>query len=884
MEVVKRNGNLEPVYFDKISNRLRKLCINSELENLDHTIIAQKTIQNLYDGITTQELDELSARVCATLGSKNPLYNNFGGKICISNLQKMTPNTFFEAMEKLMDNIDVNGDVCPLLNEDFFHFIEQNNDEIQSHIIIERDYFFDYFGFKTLERAYLMKSNGVIVETPQYMWMRVALGIHRNDLKSAFETYDLMSTKFMTHASPTLFNAGTTLEQLSSCFLVATDDSIEGIFKTITDCAYISKNAGGIGIHVSNIRANGSLIRSTNGNSSGIIPMLQVYNYTARYINQGGRRPGSFAIYLEPWHGDIFEFLDLRKNTGSETERARDLFLALWIPDLFMEHVRDDLDWYLMCPDMCPKLNEVYGDKFNELYMKYVIEGKYLKKIKARQLWTKIIEAQIETGNPYMSFKDTANRKSNQKNIGIIKSSNLCNEIYQVSSKKETAVCNLNSIALNMFIKNPELNDQIIIYSKEGCPNCKLAKMLIKNYNLEYEEIEITNKNNRMQLYMEISEEHDILVSSMPQIYIGDKYIGGYEDFKKYMQPTYDFEKLKEVSKICCQNLNKIIDINYYPIPEAYCSNILHRPIGIGVQGLANAYFKMRFPFESDEAHELNKEIFATIYYGALEASIEISKERGEKIEQLLKTDNRDYSSFEWNELSYKLDGSYDSFEKEINRDYAKGAYSSFIGSPFSYGELQFDLWETTPNNRWDWDLLKDNMRKYGTRNSLLTALMPTASTSQILGNNECFEAITSNIYTRRTQAGEFKIINKYLIEDLTNYGLWTDQLKDLIIYHNGSIQQIEEIPIEIRELYKTVWEIKQKHVIMQSAERGIYIDQSQSMNIFMEDADFEKITSSHFTSWQLGLKTGMYYFRTKPGASASKVTIEHEICESCSG
>ena len=863
MEVTKRNGSKEQVQFDKISNRLRILCNLFGFKTIDSILIAQKTIENLYNGITTQELDELSARVCATLSSTNPRYSEFGGVICISNLHKMTPDTFYESMKLLMLNKDINKDTCPLLDDKVFQIIEKNREEIEKKINHKRDYNYDFFGFKTLEKAYLMKSNGVIAERPQYMLMRVSIGIHQDDLKSAFKTYDLMSSKLFTHASPTLFNAGTKFPQLSSCFLTGTKDNIEGIYKTITDCALISKRSGGIGIHVSNIRASGSLIRTTNGKSDGIVPMLQVYNYTARYINQGGRRPGSFAVYLEPWHADVFAFLDLRKNTGSETDRARDLFLALWIPDKFMEAVMTDKDWYLMCPDECPGLQDVWGDDFNQLYDQYVKEGKFRDSIKARKLWKKIIESQIETGNPYMLYKDHVNKKSNQSNIGTIKSSNLCAEIVEYSDNKETAVCNLASIALNMFVEKVTLNGNIKIYSKSDCKYCNLSKMLFKNNDIDFDEIILDDDLERKEFFDKLNKpvcDGDTctlpqeVVNTVPQIYINDKRIGGYTELLAYMQPKYNFNELKNISATICRNLNKVIDVNLYPTQECYISNMRHRPIGIGVQGLADTYFKMRFPFESDEAHQLNKEIFETIYYGALEASIELAKERENDMVKIKEniTDINDVPEY-YNEKYDDLGNLYHNLKptrEELDRDTHQGAYSTFIGSPFSEGKVQFDLWDASDKvtDRWDWDKLKLDIVKYGTRNSLLTALMPTASTSQILGNNECFEPITSNIYKRRTQAGEFKVINQYLISDLINYGIWDENLKDKIIFNNGSVLDIDEIPDEIKNLYKVVWEIPQKHIVYQSAERGIFIDQTQSMNIFME-ADYQRITSSHFAS-----------------------------------
>ena len=867
MEVTKRDGRREPVFFDKITKRLRILIDEGKLKKIDPVVIAQQVIRNLYDSITTLELDNLSARICASLSSNEPNYGMLGGRIYISNLHKSTPDSFYECCKLLMDNLDRNSDPAPLLSSKIFKIIETNKDLIESKIVIERDYLVDFFGFKTLEKAYLMKSNGVIIERPQYMWMRVSIGIHEEDLDAAFQTYDLMSQMFFTHASPTLFNSGTLRPQLSSCFLMGTNDSIEGIFKTIKDCALISKNAGGIGIHVSNIRSAGSLIRKTNGTSNGIIPMLQVYNYTARYIDQGGRRPGSFAMYLEPWHSDVFEFLDLRKNTGSETDRARDLFLALWIPDLFIKKVINNEDWYLMCPDECKNLPDVWGDSFESLYEEYVSQGKYKKKVSARTLWNKILESQVETGNPYILYKDHINKKSNQQNIGTIKSSNLCAEIVEYSDDKETAVCNLASIALNMFVEKPKLDVEIKLYTKKNCSYCKLSKMLLKNYDIEYEEIYI---DDDIKIATILNEDPEV-VNTVPQIYFNDQRIGGYDELKVYMQPTYNFDKLKEITKVICRNLNKVIDVNFYPTAEGKFSNLKHRPIGIGVQGLADTYFKMRFPFESEEAHNLNKEIFETIYFGALEASMEISKEIGEQLER----DVIELEDITQSKHSYRADKTYNHFIQDITRQTTKGAYHTFIGSPLSHGKFQFDLWGVKPSDRWDWDTLRQNIKTYGVRNSLVTALMPTASTSQILGNNECFEPVTSNIYKRRTQAGEFKLINKFLIRDFKNYGIWSEDIKENIIFHNGSVQYLD-IPKELKELYKTVWEIKQKHVITQAASRGPFVDQTQSMNIYMEDANFNKMSSSHITAWKLGLKTGIYYFRTKPGANAIKFTINN--------
>ena len=882
MKVIKRNGNLETVQFDKITARLYNLLkINDYiLDKIDPIIIAKNIINRIYDNITTQELDIESAKFCASYYTNEPQYGILASRICISNLQKMAPDTFYLAMKELMNNYDLNNTKTPILNKEVFNIIETNKDIINSKIKKDNDYLIDYFGFKTLEKAYLMKSNGIIVETPQYMFMRISIAIHRNNLSKAFETYDLISQKIFTHASPTLFNSGTNNEQLSSCFLMGSNDSIDGIFKSVSDCAKISKAAGGIGIHIHNIRSNGSLIRTTNGKSNGIVPMLQVFNFTARYTDQGGRRPGSFAIYIEPWHADIFEFLDLKKNTGSELDRARDLFLALWIPNLFIEKVLNDDYWYLMCPDQSKGLSDVYDIKFNELYYEYINENKFRKKIKARDLWNKIIETQIETGNPYILYKDHVNNKNNQSNIGTIKSSNLCCEILEYSDDKETAVCNLASIALNMFVENKIIDGIFKIITKDNCVYCSLAKMLLKNNNYNYVEIDkddhIMNKEDNT---ISNCVNGTCGIKKYPQIYLNDNFIGGYVDLKAYLEPIYNFEKLKNVSKIVCRNLNNIIDINYYPIPEAKYSNLRHRPIGIGVQGWADTLFKMRYNFDSEEAIELNKKIFETIYYGALEESMLIAKELDDKINKIINDNNiilfneKIIEFFE--DIKYSVDGTYHHFLKDISRLKNKGAYHSYDGSPISKGKFQFDFWNVKPS-LWDWNELKNNIKQYGVRNSLVTALMPTASTSQILGNNECFEAITSNIYKRKTLAGEFQLVNKYLIQDLQNLDMWNNDIKEQIISNNGSIQNID-LPNDIKKLYKTVWEIKQKDVIILCHTRAPYIDQTQSMNIFMENCDFDKISSSHIYAWKLGLKTGIYYFRTKPAANAIKYSVENK-------
>ncbi|KAG8522912.1 Ribonucleoside-diphosphate reductase large subunit, partial [Galemys pyrenaicus] len=744
------NGRQERVMFDKITSRIQKLCYGLNMDFVDPAQITMKVIQGLYSGVTTVELDTLAAETAATLTTKHPDYAILAARIAVSNLHKETKKVFSDVMEDLYNYINPhNGKHSPMVAKSTLDIVLAHKDRLNSAIIYDRDFSYNYFGFKTLERSYLLKINGKVAERPQHMLMRVSVGIHKEDIEAAIETYNLLSEKWFTHASPTLFNAGTNRPQLSSM----KDDSIEGIYDTLKQCALISKSAGGIGVAVSCIRATGSYIAGTNGNSNGLVPMLRVYNNTARYVDQGGnKRPGAFAIYLEPWHLDIFEFLDLKKNTGKEEQRARDLFFALWIPDLFMKRVETNQDWSLMCPNECPGLDDVWGEEFEKLYESYEKQGRVRKVVKAQQLWYAIIESQTETGTPYMLYKDSCNRKSNQQNLGTIKCSNLCTEIVEYTSKDEVAVCNLASLALNMYV----------------------------------------------------TSEH-----------------------------TYDFKKLAEVTKVIVRNLNKIIEINYYPVPEARSSNSRHRPIGIGVQGLADAFILMRYPFESPEAQLLNKQIFETIYYGALEASCDLAKEHG--------------------------------------------PYETYVGSPVSKGILQYDMWNVTPTDLWDWKILKEKIAKYGVRNSLLIAPMPTASTAQILGNNESIEPYTSNIYTRRVLSGEFQIVNPHLLKDLTERGLWNEEMKNQIIACNGSIQSIPEIPDDLKQLYKTVWEISQKTVLKMAAERGAFIDQSQSLNIHIAEPNYGKLTSMHFYGWKQGLKTGMYYLRTRPAANPIQFTLNKE-------
>jgi ribonucleoside-diphosphate reductase alpha chain len=757
MYVVKRDGRKEAVKFDKITARVIKMCYGLD-PMVSPEAVAMKVIEGLYDGVSTTDLDNLAAEVAAAKTTEHPDYALLASRIAVSNLHKETKKTFSDVMTDLYEYLDPKtGQNAALLSEEVYKIVVNNREALDSSIIYDRDFRYDYFGFKTLTRSYLMKLEGEIAERPQHMLMRVSLGIHKNDIKSAIATYNLMSEGWFTHATPTLFNSGTPKPQMSSCFLLTMkEDSIPGIYDTLKSCAQISQSAGGIGLSIHNVRATGSYIKGTNGTSNGIVPMLRVFNDTARYVDQGGgKRKGSFAIYLEPWHADVFDFLDLRKNHGKEEQRARDLFFALWIPDLFMKRVKNNEKWTLMCPHECPGLADTHSEAFEVLYTKYESEGKGRKTINAQDLWFKILESQIETGTPYMLYKDAANAKSNQQNLGVIKSSNLCTEIIEYTAPDEVAVCNLASLALPKYIS-----------------------------------------------------EHG----------------------------TFDHDKLFEVTYQATLNLNKIIDENYYPVEEAKNSNLRHRPIGLGVQGLADAFILLGLPFESEEARALNREVFETIYFASMTAS---------------------------KDLAIK-----------------EGPYSTFEGSPVSKGVFQFDMWGVTPSARWEWDLLKEEVKQHGVRNSLLLAPMPTASTAQILGNNECFEPYTSNIYTRRVLSGEFIIVNKHLLKDLVKEGLWNMDMRQKIMAANGSVQHIPEIPGRIKELYKTAWEISQKAIIDQAADRGAFICQSQSLNIFMEQANFGKLTSMHFYGWEKGLKTGMYYLRTKAATDAIKFTIDKSVVE----
>ena len=875
--VIKRDGRKEEIQFDKITERISRLIHYDEQKFLMSVLVAQKVIASVYSGITTEELDIESAEICVNLSTLHPSYSLLGGRILISNLHKKTLNSFVDKMNLL-----------PNMNSDFLYFINNNKEEIDNIIDYSRDYVYDYFGFKTLERSYLLKLNDQIIERPQDMLLRCAITLQINNIDLIKKTYDYMSKGFYTHASPTLFNAGMKHQQMSSCFLLQTHDSLEEISKTWNSCAQISKWAGGIGLGVSNIRANNSIIKGTGGKSNGLVPFLRIFNDIARWIDQGGRRPGSMAIYLETHHPDILEFLDLRKNFGAETERARDLFYALWISDLFMEQVEADGDWYLLSPDECPGLEKVYGKEYKELYYDYVIAGKYRKKVSARKLWHNILETQIETGMPYINFKDSVNRKSNHKNIGVIRSSNLCSEIVQYSDHNEYAVCNLASISLKHFIEkyNFNTNDKWIIYSKEGCKYCKLAKSYLNNNNVTFEEIDYNN-NSYNDIKKLIREQYkDNRPVTYPQILCNDKLIGGYDELYNFTAAKFDYEKLYEVAYLATINLNNVIDLNYYPVPETRISNAKHRPIGLGVQGLADALSLMRIPFDSEEAITFNKKYMETIYLASLTASNDIAKLRYEDMRKLkdIKLDYPQYydKNFEVNfDLYHKMKPNI--YEIQNNKYGYYGAYSSFSGSPFSKGILQFDMWNYDDLIYKDeWNKLKENIKIYGTRNSLITALMPTASTSQILNNNECFEYFTNNIYTRKTNAGDFVMVNKYLVNDLINLNLWNKDLKDKIIANNGSVQNLD-IPDKIKEMYKTIWEIKQIWVLKQAVARGPFVDQTQSMNIFMAEPDFQRLNSSHFWAWKNGLKTGMYYLRTKPSSNPIKFTIDPNLEKGCS-
>jgi ribonucleoside-diphosphate reductase alpha subunit len=900
MFIVKRDGKKQPVLFDKITTRISKLVKKDEKDKIISVLISQKVITSIYSGITTEELDLESAKICMNMITNHPLYGNLAGRILTSNLHKKTLNSFVDKMN-LINEKNPN-----FLNQEWLKWINNNSIELENIIDYSRDFSLDFFAFKTLERAYLIKNLKTmeIYERPQDMFLRVASFINMGDIDMIKKTYDLMSSKYYTHASPTLFNAGTSRSQLSSCFLLNTNDSLEGITKTWDRVSHISKWGGGIGLHVSNIRAKDSIIRGTNGPSSGIIPMLQVYNNIARYINQGGKRKGSFAIYLETHHPDIFEFLELRKNFGAETERARDLFLALWVSDLFMEQVEKDGDWYLFCPDECPGLTDCYGEEYKELYWKYVKEEKFKQKVSARKLMEKIMDSQLETGTPYMLYKDSINKKSNQKNIGVIKSSNLCAEIVEVSNDEEHAVCNLASIAVNHALLPFKPHRQFTIYTKLDCKYCKWSKEFMKSKNykfIEKEEIEPEVKKQIKKINTKCDEgECEIGKITYPQIFYGKTYVGGFEELINFTADKYDYDKLWNTAYVATINLDRIIDKNYYPTPETKCSNMRNRPIGLGIQGLADTLVRMRISFDSQESVDFNSRMMECIYHAALSASCDISKDRMEEVGLLI-----NYINNERLDIPRYYDNNFNIEDKNINNIYHKvkfnhcemnlekyyGSYSKFEGSPLNDGIFQQDMWDNKNESR-DWSELRENIKKYGVRNSLLTALMPTASTSQIMGNNECFEWFTNNIYTRRTLAGDFPVVNKHLITDLINIGEWNDNVKNMMIADDGSVSKVKNIPSIFKNLYKTIWEIKQIWVLKNARARAPFVDQTQSMNIFMSVPDYKKLNSCHNWAWKNNLKTGMYYLRTKAAKGAIKFTIdptlvkqveEENECDNCS-
>jgi len=874
MFVTKRNGIQELVKFDKITTRIKKLITPEEGEYIDPILIAQKVVATIYTGITTTELDTQSAEICVNLSTQHYFYSELAGKILISSLHKRSSNHFVDKMILIQKQLN-------LLDEKWLNWIKKHKKEFNNMIDYERDYMFDYFGFKTLERAYLLKIKNEIIERPQDMYMRVASFLNQGDLDGTKKTYDMLSMGYYTHATPTLFNAGNKRSQCSSCFLIGTDDSLEGITHTWESVSKISKWGGGIGLHVSNIRAKDSIIRGTNGPSSGIIPMLKVYNEIARYINQGGKRKGSIAIYLEPWHPDILAFLDLKKNFGAETERARDLFLAIWIPDLFMNKVQEDGDWYTFCPDECPGLTDVWGHEFEVLYNKYVEEKKYRNKYEARKVMKAILDSQLETGTPYIVFKDTANRKSNQQNIGTIKSSNLCSEILLYSDHKEYAVCNLASIAVNSCVKKFIPTEKFIFYSKPLCKNSKYIRNFLKYHKWDFEEKTDPEENKNLL------EELNIELKELPVIFYGEKKLYNFNELFYMARNTFDYDKLEEISCIVAKNVDKVIDVNYYPTIETKYSNMRHRPIGIGIQGIADTIVSLKIAFDSDEAVIFNSKMMESIYYGCMKASVDIAKSRHDKMKKLIESQvNSKINMPEYYDYNFQLK------DKELNNIYHEmmpcnyemnstkypGAYSSFDGSPFSKGILQFDMWNIKPSMTKKWEELKKDIAIYGVRNSQLTSLMPTASTSQILGNNECFEMFTNSIYTRRTLAGDFPVVNRYLMNDLLSVGLWSNEMKDLILAYKGSIQEINGIPEQIKKLYPTIWEIKQSWTLKNAIARGPFVDQTQSMNVFMAVPDYQKLYSSHMFAWMNGLKTAIYYLRTRPSEDATQITIDPNI------
>jgi len=924
MRVTKRNGEQQLVSFDKVTKRLKVLCeMEPKLKNVDYTGIAQKVISRIYDGVNTYELDELAAEQCTQKGVDHINYSILASRIAISNNQKRTSPSFSETISILYNNTDVNGKPSPLIADKVYSFVKKNKTKLNSYIDYRRDYNFNYFALKTLEKAYLMKINNIIVERIQHMFMRVAAGLYPNSIRDVLETYDLLSQKYFIHATPTLFHSGTPKPQLLSCFLLEVGDSVEGMYTAMKNCALISKWAGGIGCHIHSIRGKNSVIRSTNGKSNGIVPMLRVFNDVARHINQSGKRNGSFAMYLEPWHPDIMEFLECKKNHGDEDARARDLFYAMWIPDLFMERVMKNENWTLFCPDKCKGLVEAYGQDFKNLYERYESdESNIIRTLPAREIWISILNSQMETGTPYICYKDACNLKSNQKNLGTIKSSNLCTEIIEYSNENEYACCTLASIGLPKYLIPFDKSSlgKVTIYTIEGCKACEWTKRLLDSHEIGYTLINVVDDDDKdektdidpntmtmTELYntirdVPIESAAPAMDFSFPIIYSNreitegqfvEEEIGGFTELYNKIKHTFDFVKLKTVVRRIVKNLNNVIDLNFYPVEETKRSNLKHRPIGIGIQGLADVYAQFRYSFDSDEAKQLNKEIFATIYYSACQMSMELAKERNERMVEFKSQikgkilpelyDEKALKSCRGVKLYHELKVS----QCEVERDEFLGSYSSFNGSPISQGKFQFDLWKQEPLSKvagveFDWEGLRNDIMEHGMRNSLLMAPMPTASTSQILGNNECIEPFTSNIYSRSTLAGQFVIINKYLQQDLLDIGLWDNRLKDQIIIDDGSIQNIKSIPRVIRNLYKISWDLSMKDVIDQAADRAIYICQSQSLNLWVKNPDTNKLSSMHMYSWKKGLKTGMYYLRRRAVVKAQQFSIDPEQNDDC--
>lgn len=897
MRVTKRNGSSEQVSFDKVTNRLRLLCeMGPKLKNVDHLEIAQKVISRIYDGVHTYELDELAAEQCTQKGVDHINYNILAGRIAISNNQKRTSPSFSETITSLYNNTDVNGEPSPLISDEVFAFVKKNKTKLNSYIDYRRDYNFDYFSLKTLEKAYLMKINNVIVERIQHMFMRVSLGLYPNSIKDALETYDLLSQKYFIHATPTLFHSGTPRPQLLSCFLLEVGDSVDGMYSAMKNCALISKWAGGIGCHIHSIRGNNSRIRSTNGKSNGIVPMLKVFNDIARHINQSGKRNGSFAMYLEPWHPDIMAFLECKKNHGDEDARARDLFYAMWMPDLFMERVVKNESWTLFCPDKCKGLVEAYGDNFKILYEKYEAdESNIIKRMPAREIWMAILNSQMETGTPYICYKDACNKKSNQKNLGTIKSSNLCTEIIEYSNENEYACCTLASIGLPKYVIPFDVSTltNITVYTIDNCKTCQYAKNMLTFYDIDYTTVKINLDNDDELATLAEKSGKSPNNLSFPLVFKDSTLVGGFNELYNLFRPTFDFEKLISVVRRIVKNLNSVIDLNFYPVEETKRSNLKHRPVGIGVQGLADVYAQFKYPFDSDEAKQLNREIFAVIYYTACQMSMELARDRNERMVEFKaqikgKVLPELYSkSAMKNCRGVKLYHELNVSQCEIERDSVLGSYSSFIGSPISEGKFQFDLWGKEPIKEvsgmtLDWEQLRTDIMTHGIRNSLLLAPMPTASTSQILGNNECIEPFTSNIYSRSTLAGQFIVINKFLQKDMLSLGLWNNSLKDQIIINDGSIQNIKNIPTIIKELYKISWDLSMKDVIDQAADRAIYVCQSQSLNLWIKNPDTNKLSSMHMYSWKKGLKTGIYYLRRRAVSKAQQFSIDPEQNDEC--